>query len=174
MERDVHGEHLLILALVLAGATCASPRTHAPPPTADSAVTDASRPVQGEVPRASAQPTAPPWSEGRTLASNAGAYRVVYRSSPASIPRGEVYALEVWVFDAHDATHPLTDVGLTVDAAMPEHQHGMNRRPVIHPGTGGEFQVEGLLFHMSGRWELYFDITRGAITERAQVSVELL
>lgn len=123
---------------------------------------------------ANPEATLPPWSQGRAVASNAGTYRVVYHSLPTPIPRGEVYALEVWVFDGADATHPLTDVVLTVDAAMPEHQHGMNRRPVVHARAGGGFQVEGLLFHMPGRWELYFDVTRGAITERAQASVELL
>jgi hypothetical protein len=106
--------------------------------------------------------------------SNAGAYRVIYRSSPDPIPRGEEFALEVWVFGAHAADHPLTDVALTVDAGMPEHQHGMNRRPVIRSLDGGKFEVQGLLFHMPGRWELYFDVTRGAVTERAQVSLELL
>jgi hypothetical protein len=85
-----------------------------------------------------------------------------------------VYALDVWVFDAHDATRPLTDVALAVDASMPEHQHGMTRRPIVKRTENGGFRVEGLLFHMPGRWELYFDVTRAAITERAQVTMELL
>jgi hypothetical protein len=56
---------------------------------------------------------------------------------------------------------------------MPEHGHGMNRVPKIEAKEGGRFRAEGLLFHMPGRWELYFDVTRGALTERAQTDVHL-
>ena len=30
-----------------------------------------------------------------------------------------------------------------------------------------------MLFHMAGRWEIYFDITRGGITSRAQDEITL-
>ena len=30
-----------------------------------------------------------------------------------------------------------------------------------------------MLLHMPGRWELYFDVGEGALTERAQIEVEL-
>ena len=79
----------------------------------------------------------------------------------------------MWIALA-SAPHVLCeDISLTVDAAMPEHGHGMNRVPKIARADDGHFVVEGLLFHMTGRWELYFDITRGAVTERAQCEVEL-
>ena len=68
---------------------------------------------------------------------------------------------------------PRADVGLAVDAAMPEHGHGMNRVPKVAPRPDGGFHAEGLLFHMPGRWELYFDVTQGAVTERAQTDVVL-
>jgi hypothetical protein len=67
----------------------------------------------------------------------------------------------------------MRDVRLDVDARMPEHFHGMNRAPVITARPDGTFDVRGMLFHMSGYWELYFDVTRGGVTERAQVAVEL-
>ena len=56
---------------------------------------------------------------------------------------------------------------------MPEHGHGMNRVPKVAPRPDGGFHAEGLLFHMPGRWELYFDVTQGAVTERAQTDVFL-
>lgn len=171
MERLFRRARPLSGALVLTCMTaCAGTRAH--PPSA--APPNPSAATPGESANAHPQVTTPRGGEGRAVVSNAGAYRVVYRSSPAPIPRGEVFALEAWVFDAHDAIHPLSEVELSVDASMPEHQHGMNRRPVVQALPGGEFRVEGLLFHMSGHWQLYFDITRGAITERAQASVELL
>ena len=36
-----------------------------------------------------------------------------------------------------------------------------------------DFRAEGMLFHMPGHWEMYFDITQGGRSERAQVDVDL-
>lgn len=107
------------------------------------------------------------------MTSNDGAWRIVYRPGRDPIPRGETFSIDAWVFapDAPDA--PCTDVALAVDAAMPEHGHGMNRVPRVDSRPDGGFHAEGLLFHMPGRWELYFDVTRGAVTERAQAEVVL-
>lgn len=49
---------------------------------------------------------------------------------------------------------------LRVDATMPEHRHGMNYRPRVLQQADG-WRVEGLLFHMAGRWELRFDVEQG-------------
>ena len=37
----------------------------------------------------------------------------------------------------------------------------------------GSFQADGMLFHMPGHWELYFDIWEDVGTERAQCSIDL-
>lgn len=67
---------------------------------------------------------------------------------------------------------PLPRHVLEVDAAMPDHRHGLNARPSVTRAADGWLQVDGLLLHMPGYWEVYFDITTGAVTERAQVAVE--
>jgi cytochrome c peroxidase len=41
---------------------------------------------------------------------------------------------------------------------MPEHGHGMNRVPLITKIGDGEFLVQGMLFHMSGRWDLIVNV----------------
>ncbi len=56
---------------------------------------------------------------------------------------------------------------------MPEHGHGMNVEPKVTALGKGRFSVEGMLLHMSGRWELYFDITRDGVTSRAQDEITL-
>ncbi len=56
---------------------------------------------------------------------------------------------------------------------MPEHRHGMTRRPVIVRRADGSFTITGMLFHMPGYWEIHFDITREGETERAQLEVDL-
>jgi hypothetical protein len=45
-----------------------------------------------------------------------------------------------------------------LDATMPEHRHGMNYRPRIVALGDGRFRAEGMMFHMSGRWQLEFEV----------------
>jgi hypothetical protein len=118
-------------------------------------------------------PAEPPaWEGTAEVESNAGSYLVRYRPAPDPIPWGEPFALEVWVLDAAGEPRPARDAALSVDAAMPEHGHGMNRVPEV-TRAGDGFLVGGMLFHMPGRWELYLDVTEGALTERAQLEVLL-
>lgn len=42
---------------------------------------------------------------------------------------------------------------LSFDAVMPAHGHGLNYRPELTETEPGRWRVEGLLFHMAGRWE---------------------
>ena len=49
----------------------------------------------------------------------------------------------------------------------------MTRLAKVTRGNGNSWKAEGLLFHMSGHWELYVDITQGGSTERAQMDVDL-
>jgi hypothetical protein len=119
------------------------------------------------------RPEIPPWSALEQVHSNAGSFRIYYRLAPASIPSNEPFALEAWVVEPEDERRLLADARLIVDAAMPEHGHGMNREPRTERRADGGYDVSGLLFHMPGRWELYFDVVRGAKTERAQLTVNL-
>lgn len=131
--------------------------------------TSSASPPQSNNP--SPSPTA--WLGAESVASNGGAYRVLWSHGSAPIPRGDPFSIDAWVFAANDPNTPLENVALDVDAAMPAHGHGMNRVAKITRLSGGQFHAESLLFHMPGHWELYFDVTHGALTERAQVSVEL-
>jgi hypothetical protein len=56
---------------------------------------------------------------------------------------------------------------------MTEHRHGMNYRPRVFGQGAGRYVVEGLLFHMPGRWQLVFDVERGRRTERLETDVVL-
>ena len=114
-----------------------------------------------------------PWEGAREVASNGDGYSLRVAASVEPIPENEVFELSVWVFDPERPELPLRDVDLAADAGMPEHGHGMNRVPEVARREDGGFDVTGMLFHMGGSWELYLDVTRGAITERAQTRVEL-
>ncbi len=83
---------------------------------------------------------------------------IVYRTQPA-VPRvGEHFTVEFAVCPAAESVR--------VDAWMPEHRHGMNYRPTIAAQGGGRYRAEGLMFHMAGRWELFFEVRAGDRSER--------
>lgn len=80
-------------------------------------------------------------------------------SGPAAkqVPMARHFVLEVQLCSAAAATAHLAKV----DASMPEHRHGMNYRPVITPLGDGRYRVEGMMFHMAGRWEVAFEVRSG-------------
>ena len=62
---------------------------------------------------------------------------------------------------------------VVIDARMPGHGHGMIYDVSAELTGSGTYIARGMLFHMTGHWELYVDITDGAWTERAQFDIEL-
>jgi hypothetical protein len=95
---------------------------------------------------------------------------VLYHTIPAPIEIGHHFAVEAIVCTS-PAGPPAT--GLRVDAEMPEHRHGMNYRARVSATGDGRYRAEGLLFHMPGRWQLIFDVDRGARTDRLTADVVL-
>ena len=109
-----------------------------------------------------------------TTLSNDGGYWIVAAPSPPDVPLNETFSLDVWVFDGNERSNPTDpETGLTLDADMPAHRHGMVRRPRVIPVEPGKFRVEGMRLHMPGRWQIYFDVRRRGITERGQIDLDL-
>ena len=123
-----------------------------------------------------------------SVVSNDGRYRVCVTTVPDPVPLNEPFTIGVSVYEAPGRSRLAQNVILEVDATMPEHHHGMTLKPQVRaidgpevqdllPGHGamgnGRFDINGMLFHMPGRWEIHMDITHGAITERAQLEIEL-
>ncbi len=142
-----------VAIVVLLGGGCAAERA---------------RPATAPAPAA---PAADGGSSG--IESGEGTYFVSFTTRPDPIPVNAEFEIEAVVLDAKTRTRPAEDVDLAVDAGMPEHGHGMNVVPRVERLAGGRFRAVGLVFHMPGRWELAFDVTRGAVTERAQTLVEI-
>jgi hypothetical protein len=90
---------------------------------------------------------------------------VAFEPAPDPIPLNELFRLAVTVKDGDG--RPLPGVDLAVSAVMPEHQHGTNLTPKVRKVEEGRFEVEGLLFHMPGRWWLRLDLHRGEETAQA-------
>ncbi|MCH2147639.1 MAG: hypothetical protein MK073_07485 [Phycisphaerales bacterium] len=105
----------------------------------------------------------PPYS----IVSNKGTYRVTFSPSPSEMPLNEVFELTTTIEGGGRIE------ALRVDAAMPEHGHGMMTDPVTTLQEDGSYKTTGMLLSMPGLWELYFDINNGHTIERAQDSLVL-
>jgi hypothetical protein len=87
---------------------------------------------------------------------------VAFRPEPMRIEIGEPFSLLFNVCTKNDKPAEL----VAVDAQMPEHKHGMNYRPTIVSMGDGRYRVEGMVFHMPGRWEISIDVRAGEESER--------
>jgi len=106
----------------------------------------------------------PPPEAGARLDS--GPIQLAWRAEPAPIAVSRPFALIVTLCPAEARL-------LRVDATMPEHRHGMNYRPSMQPLGSGQWRVEGLLWHMAGRWELRLDVEAAGVTQSLRQSVTL-
>jgi len=89
-------------------------------------------------------------------------YLVAFRPEPIRIEVGEPFTLLLNVCTKSDNPAEL----VAVDANMPDHRHGMNYRPTIVSVGEGRYRVEGMVFHMPGRWEINMDVRAGEESER--------
>jgi len=160
-----------IAAMVALG--CQSPRAgEAVPDAAPSQPAAATSDDASHAHEAAKPATAGAEASARRLESMGGGYVVEYRTEPATIPLNELFSIRATV--THAAGGPVDEsITLTPDARMPHHRHGMNTKPVVARLGPGEFLIEGMMFHMPGRWEIYFDMTRDGETERAMDVVEM-
>jgi hypothetical protein len=97
-------------------------------------------------------------------------YVVRYVTVPAPIVANAHFAVDFVVCPRAGTVAPDS---VRVDATMPEHRHGMNYRPAIAASSNGRYRADGLLFHMSGRWDLTFDLADAAGTERLTATISL-
>lgn len=85
-------------------------------------------------------------------------YRVEMALDPEPPELGELFVAKARV-SLPDGTRVPTAV-VTLDARMPQHDHGMETRPVMRDGVdeAGWYVADGFKFHMGGDWTLYVRI----------------
>lgn len=147
---------LILLCAALGVAGCAPSRS-----------SDVS--AQPSEPQHKAQPPTPN-AQGEYVATGK-TYRVVFTTTPRMIPMNEPFEISARPERIDGA--PVGAVEMRVDAAMPDHHHGMTTKPQVEYKPGGGCHVKGMLLHMPGYWEIYFDIERDGEIERAQYNFEL-
>ncbi len=129
------------LLLLLASGACRGPT--------EALRGGAARPAGAELP-------GPPWRSATSPDGHfACAWRVVGREE---VPRNEDFELEVRLSRDERA---LPGAMLGVRGFMPDHGHGMVRLPRSVDRGDGSYRVLGMLFHMRGHWQLFFDFQTG-------------
>ena len=99
----------------------------------------------------------PDLDRSATRLSEQGVYRVSYVSRRDPIPVNQIH---VWTLHIAAADgRPVERAAVSVDGRMPRHIHGLPTRPRVTSELGhGDYQVEGLKFHMPGWWVVDFQI----------------
>jgi hypothetical protein len=96
----------------------------------------------------------------------AGQVQLAWQAEPVPITVGRPFELRVSVCPEEARL-------VRVDAMMPSHRHGMNYRPSIASTGPGRWQVQGMLWHMSGHWQMRFDVEAGGTMHVLRQDVEL-
>lgn len=90
--------------------------------------------------------------------------------SPLTINR--IHSWRIHLQDA--AGRPYAAHRLELSGGMPEHDHGLPTVPAASPtGNPGEFLLEGMRFHMPGRWLLDFTLFGPQGTETVSLELQL-
>jgi hypothetical protein len=93
-------------------------------------------------------------------------YQLSFRTTPEKIVIGQHFSVEFVVCPRAGQPAPES---VRIDATMPEHRHGMNYKPSIRSGEGGHYVAEGMLFHMTGRWEVVFEVRAAGQVDRLRL-----
>jgi len=104
--------------------------------------------------------------------SGAGLFRVTFQSELDPIVINRIHNWVLHIEDEHGA--PVAGATLAVTGGMPAHDHGLPTAPqVTRELAAGDYVLEGLRFHMSGRWELQITITTDDSQDVVVISLDL-
>ncbi|BBK41281.1 hypothetical protein STVA_13010 [Allostella vacuolata] len=97
-------------------------------------------------------------------------YTLAYRPEPAELETDQLFALRVVLCGRDGGPVPLL---VRVGAWMPDHGHGMNYATILTAEGDGYWRIDGMMFHMPGRWELVFDVGTPLRTDRLVAEEEV-
>lgn len=113
----------------------------------------------------------------RRILSSDGAVFVCYAATapsdsdkPINPTANADFVLQVMIFP-RKASDGIGKVSLSVHANLSENGESMRVAPVVNRPERqafARFTVEGMSFHLPGKWQIRFDITRDGVTSQAQ------
>ena len=85
-----------------------------------------------------------------------------------TFPFNEEFSYQFSLFDS--SNNPISEDGISVDAEMPAHGHGMGQTPeVTH--SENTYTATGMLFAMEGDWDIHIYRTTDGSVDQATISV---
>lgn len=104
--------------------------------------------------------------------SRSGRFHIMFESEVDPIVINRIHR---WVLRVETAEgHPVSGAQITMQGGMPEHDHGLPTRPrVTASHDPGGYLIEGIRFHMNGRWELEFTINTGSDEDTVLIPLDL-
>ncbi len=105
------------------------------------------------------------------LESEKGFFRLSYESQLKPIVINQMHS---WILHIDNAKgEAVNDAVITVGGGMPQHNHGLATAPSIMAMDNGNYQLQGLRFHMMGHWELELNISSGGVEDKVLVVLDL-
>lgn len=110
--------------------------------------------------------------QSRTRTGAGGLFVAEIAPDAPEIRQGELQTWTLTVKTPDGA--PVENAEVKVDGGMPEHSHGLPTAPRMTEYLGeGRYRIEGVKFSMGGWWELRFDITSPAGSDKVTFNLVL-
>ena len=104
--------------------------------------------------------------------SHRGVYKISFEAELDPI---EINRIHSWVLTVRTSSgDPVTTAEISVLGGMPMHDHGMPTRPRVTDYLGeGRYRLEGVRFHMNGRWEVSVTVKADGKVDTAVIALDL-
>ena len=104
--------------------------------------------------------------------SRRGVYTISFEAELDPI---EINRIHAWVLTVRTSSgDPVTRAEISVLGGMPMHDHGMPTRPRVTEYLGeGRYRLEGMRFHMNGRWEVSVTVKADGKVDTAVIALDL-
>lgn len=109
----------------------------------------------------------------RELITRDGLYRVTWSAPDNLIPINQHFNASVDVRRNDDTAAPVEGADVALDCFMPEHGHGMLRKPGTTEEGEGLYTVGPLLLHMDGYWTVSIDVVVDGLASAADDELRL-
>ena len=113
------------------------------------------------------------WSQSATFSlttNQNSALEIFSQLDPMAI--NTIHSWELVLYTADGAS--LSGARISVVGGMPDHDHGLPTSPVVTGEiTPGHYLLEGVRFHMPGRWLLTFNVISDQGSESATLEFQL-
>lgn len=98
--------------------------------------------------------------------------KVEIYSSLSPLLINQIHSWHIRVLDANNL--PVAVEQLSITGGMPDHDHGLPTQPQVTARLeNGDYLLEGVRFHMPGKWQLVISLKQSGEDDRAVIEFQL-